>query len=448
MEVALFVPLDIEVVLNASVVMSRKDIYINHLVVLDPPSNMTVRPTGKPGQLHVKWSPPQFKYLENSLMYEVNFSSAGSNMQKVEIVKGKTECVILKLKSQTEYLVSIRAKPDGLSMDGYWTAWSKPVSAFTDSDLDPLIVSLTSVLILITALLLLTIILTHRRMIKKTVWPLIPSPENMFDGLFTVYQGNFQEWLGRGNVHVCWNLQFFSTDEPPTALEVLSEIKTFPPGLVRNKHQEIFQEEQRSLMSGSGAFKLQQEWAPLDESKSPDDLQSQANTRESYVVLNQNILLNNDFLSDTHSFTHSSNDVSEEEMPLQLLFWSPGMKHQNKTSPEEGEENFVFHDSMSQQSSQSSGIGCESPASIGAFDYAKCDPSGQLLYPTPSEAVPENNTSYPYLLMLDSGVSTGFSLTDFPTFISRANTGIYTNLCKREGLRENIPASDILHIEV
>ncbi|XP_062892063.1 erythropoietin receptor [Mobula hypostoma] len=446
MEVSLFTPLDIEVLLNRSVVMSRKDMYINHMVVLDPPSNVTVRPTGKPGQLHVKWSAPPFKYLDNSLMYEVNFSSVGSNIQQVNTVKGKTECVILKLKSQTEYVISIRAKPDGVSMDGYWTTWSKPVSAFTDSDLDPLILGLTSVLILITALLLLTIILTRRRMIKETVWPLIPSPENMFDGLFTVHHGNFQEWLGRGNVQIWWNVQLFGTDEPSTALEILSEINTFPPSFLRNKHQEIFPEDRRFLMSGSGTFKPQQEWVPLDESESPEHLQLEAHAREAYVVLNQNSLLNNDFLSGTYNVTHSSSDVSEEEMPLQLLFWGPEMKRHSKASPGEGQENVLSRDSISQHSSQSSGIECESPASFGAFDYAKCDPAGHLLYPSSSEAVLEN-THHPYLLMLDSGISADFSLTNFPSLVSKSDEGLYTNLCKREDLHENFPVSRHLHIE-
>ncbi|XP_069783305.1 erythropoietin receptor isoform X2 [Narcine bancroftii] len=446
MQVSLFSPLDIEVWLNASVVKRREEMYINRLVVLDPPSNVTVQPTGKPGQLHVQWSPPQFKYLENSLMYEVNFSSAGSNVQKVETIKGKTKCIILKLKLQTEYFVSVRAKPDGVSLDGYWTLWSTPVSAFTDSDLDPLIVSLASILILITVLLLLTILLTYRRMIKETFWPLVPSPENKFDGLFTVYQGNFQEWLGQHSAQVRWNLQFFSTNDPPSALEVLSEIKTFPPGQVKSKHQEIFQDEQSFMMIGSCAFKLQEPWMPLDESRSRDYLQPSDSTREAYIVLNQDFLLNNDLHSDMHSFTQSSNDISEEEMPLQLLFMSPGMKHQNKSFPEEREEDLVLNSSISRQSSQSSGIGHESPVSFGAFDNAKCDPGGQLIYPNPSNGLLGNHTNHPYHLMLDSGVSADFNQTDLPSFGTQSSTGIYTNLWKREDLLENIPALNVLHI--
>ncbi|XP_032906770.1 erythropoietin receptor [Amblyraja radiata] len=445
-EVSLFAPLDIDVLLNTSIIMSKRDLYINHMVVLDPLTNVTVRPTGKAGQLHIRWSPPPFKYLGNSLMYEVNFSMVSSSVQKVETVKGKTECTIVKLKPQTKYVVRIRAKPDGVSMDGYWTSWSKPVSAFTDSDLDPLIISLTTVLILITALLLLMVLLSHRRMIKEVFWPRIPSPDNMFDGLFTVYQGNFQEWLGQKTVQVWWNQQFFSTDDPSTALEVLSEIKTFPPCLAWGKRHDIFHDDRTFLLCESEAFKLQHQWGPMDGSKTPDPLVSTANSRAAYVVLNQNLVPNDHGLPEARSPGQGGSDVSEEEMPLQLLFMDPGMKCRKEPIPEEGEGISLQLPSLSRQSSQSSGIGRESPDSFATFDYAKCDPTGRLLYPNPTEGV-LGNTNHPYLLMLDSGVSADFSINYFPSDISKSDADIYTNLCKREDVRENILAPNALHVQ-
>ncbi|XP_067829172.1 erythropoietin receptor [Heptranchias perlo] len=447
MDVSLFAPLDIEVSSNSCIVMSRKDMYINHAVLLDPPSNVTVQQTGKPGQLHVKWSAPQLKYLENSLMYEVNFSSAGSSVQKVEIIKGKTECIILKLKSQTEYHVSIRVKPDGVSMDGYWTIWSKPVSATTVSDLDPLILSLTLVLILIIMLLSLSILKTYHRTIKEKIWPLVPSPENMFDGLFTVYRGNFQEWLGRSSGQIWWNLQFFSTDEPPTVLEVLSEIKTFPPGLAKIRHQDVFLDEQSFLVAGSDALKLQQQTL-MDEGKLPVRVQIAPDAKDAYIVLNQNFLPNNTFLSDACGFTHSSNDVSEEALPLQLLFENPGVSlYEDKDSTEEEEEDSSLHASISCQFSESSGIEQGSPVSFIGFDYAKYDPSGQLLYLSPLKFKLESDAYYPYLLMSDSGVSADYSMTDFQSLKDKADTEIYTNLCRRDDHLESVPASIALHSE-
>uniref|UniRef100_UPI00398E9F8D erythropoietin receptor isoform X1 n=2 Tax=Pristiophorus japonicus TaxID=55135 RepID=UPI00398E9F8D len=439
MDISLFAPLDIEVSLNSSVVMSRKDIYINHVVVLDPPSNVTVRRTGKPDQLYVKWAAPKLKYLENSLMYEVNFSSVGSSVQKVEIVKGKTERIILDLKSQTEYLVSVRAKPDGLSLDGYWTQWSKAVSTFTDSDLDPLILSLSFVLIMIIMLLVLTILMTQRRTIKEKIWPLVPSPENMFTGLFTVYRGNFQEWLGRSSAQIWWNLQFFSTDEPPTALEVLSEIKTFPPGGAKIRRQDIFVDLPSFLAGGSEARK-QQRRTPTEGGKSSASGQVAPDAKEAYVVLNHNLLPRNAFLSDARSFTHSSNDVSEEEVPLQLLFESPRVSFQEDASTnEEEEECSLQHASVSRHSSRSSGIEPGSPASMTGFD-----PSRQLIDLSPLRVKLESDSNYPYLMMSDSGVSADLSTADFRP---RANTGMYTNLYKREALLQSIAIPTVHHSE-
>ncbi|XP_041032922.1 erythropoietin receptor isoform X2 [Carcharodon carcharias] len=439
MDVSLFAPLEIEVSLNSSVITSRQDIYINKLVILDPPSNVTVQRTGKPDQIHVKWSAPQLKYLENSLMYEVNFSSVGSNVQKVETIKKKTECIITKLKSQTEYLVSIRAKPDGLSIDGYWTVWSEPVSVITDSDLDPLILSLSLVLVMIIMLLFLTLLMTHRRVIKEKIWPLVPSPENMFDGLFTVYRGNFQEWLGRSSVQIWWNLQFFSTNEPASALEILSEVKTFPPDLVKIKHQEVFLDEQSFLVPGFDPLKLQRETL-MDEGKLPARVQVPSDNREAYVILNQNFLSGNTSLSDACSLTQNSNDVSDEEMPLQLLFESSGMSSQEDKSSTRGEDS-LQDASISCQSSLSSGIEQGSPVTLTCFDYAKCDSGGQLLYLNPLRVKLERDRYYPYLQMSDSGVSADFSITDFQLRRNTVDTGAYTNLYRREDFPECTHAS-------
>lgn len=52
-------------------------------VLLDPPMNLSVRQTGKPGQLHMKWLPPPLKYMDDSIIYEVGFSTVGSELRKV-----------------------------------------------------------------------------------------------------------------------------------------------------------------------------------------------------------------------------------------------------------------------------------------------------------------------------------------------------------------------------
>ncbi|XP_078091043.1 erythropoietin receptor [Mustelus asterias] len=437
-DVFLFAPLEIEVSLN-SVIVVRRNIYINSVVILDPPSNITVQRTEKPDQLHIKWSAPQLKYLENTLMYEVKFSSVGSSVQKVETIK-KTEFLILGLKSQTEYLISIRAKPDGIAIDGYWTVWSQPVSAITESDLDPLILILSLILVMIVLLLFLTIFVTHRRTIKEKIWPLVPSPENMFDGLFTVYRGNFQEWLGRSSGQIWWGLQFFSSDEQATALEILSEVKTFPPDLAKVKRQEVFLDEQDFLFSGSEPFKLRREDL-MDEGKWPARGTGTPDNTEAYVVLNQNFLPGVSSLHQARRFTLSSNDVSDEEMPLQLLFESSRLSSREESSST-AEEEYSRGDSMSRQSSLSSGIEQGSPVTPTRFDHARDNPGGQLLYLNPLRFKLERDRTYPSLQISDSGVSADFSMVDFLSRRNTADLGIYTNLYRREDLPECVRASN------
>ncbi|MBN3282357.1 EPOR protein, partial [Polyodon spathula] len=204
-EAILFAQLDVTVRVNDLILhhrsLSADQVYFPSMpqgcvliaVLLDPPMNLSVRQTGKPGQLHMKWLPPSLKYMDDSIIYEVGFSVAGSELRKTEVIKGgRTDCVLMKLKPLTRYVVSVRAKPDGITYNGYWSAWSEPVTAETPTDLDPLILALSLILLLIMTVLFVTVFLSHRRFLLKKMWPRIPSPEGTFGGLFTVHRGNFQ----------------------------------------------------------------------------------------------------------------------------------------------------------------------------------------------------------------------------------------------------------------
>lgn len=52
-------------------------------VLLDPPANVTVSSTGKQGQLSVSWLPPSLRYMDDSMMYEVSYAVADSNVWQV-----------------------------------------------------------------------------------------------------------------------------------------------------------------------------------------------------------------------------------------------------------------------------------------------------------------------------------------------------------------------------
>lgn len=47
---------------------------------------MTVTNTTKQGQLNVTWVPPNLKYMDDSMMYEVSYSVVGSHGMQVMLI--------------------------------------------------------------------------------------------------------------------------------------------------------------------------------------------------------------------------------------------------------------------------------------------------------------------------------------------------------------------------
>jgi erythropoietin receptor len=109
----------------------------------------------------------------------------------VEILEGRTECVLSNLRGATRYTFAVRARMAEPSFSGFWSAWSEPASLLTASgetpgggvggvgakhsgkssaltsslspDLDPLILTLSLILVLILLLLAVLALLSHRR---------------------------------------------------------------------------------------------------------------------------------------------------------------------------------------------------------------------------------------------------------------------------------------------
>uniref|UniRef100_A0A452IWN9 Fibronectin type-III domain-containing protein n=1 Tax=Gopherus agassizii TaxID=38772 RepID=A0A452IWN9_9SAUR len=347
-------------------------------VLLDPPSNLTARAPESPGQLAVSWQPPGLRYLESSLRYEVAFAPEGAERQT---------CLILNLRGRTRYTLAVRVRPDGVSYSGYWSAWSAPVTVLTPHDLDPLILSLSLILVLIVVLLALFALLTHRRFLKKKLWPVIPSPEHKFEGLFTLYKGNFQLWLGQRNAYPWWSMNPGYLEEQPTTLEVLSEgheskvegpVPPLPPkaqGLVLPTHPEL-------------PVEPQDDYLVLDEQLMP-------------CSLGEDSLL----LPDAQS---SAGSESPHAMEQEL--GPPGATPE--PVPEEG------------------------VSSSSSFEYTIFDPSSELLAPCGHQ----RPLKYSYLLVSDSGISTDYN----PLGTSTHQPNLYTNLCQDGCQAQPFPASYVV----
>lgn len=391
-QVQFFVPLDIQV-LQDGLAIHNRSLLVELVFLLDPPANLTVSAAEQQGQLRVSWLPPPLKYMDDSMMYEVSYTVADSDMGKVEEVRASSELVLRGLQPGTKYKVRVRVKLDGISYNGYWSAWTKPVFMETlPADLDPLIVSLSLVISLIFILLSLTVLLSYRRFLLKKIWPIIPTPESKFQGLFTVYGGDFQEWLGNSSGGLCLTPNYLYSDELPSPLEVLSEVslgpslalsalplKT-PAALAEGGEEEGEEEDKRpdsammveSWRESNPDHWLMEQLQALHQNPTPHSQSSLLESQDTYVTLNTR--------HPSGSAEEPLHDILEETMPLEVLFASGRSSSESRS------------DLGSLQ--QSSGLGRLS--SHSSFEY-------------PNHTWPPKGPGYTHMAVADSGVSMDYS---------------------------------------
>ncbi|XP_061604055.1 erythropoietin receptor isoform X2 [Phyllopteryx taeniolatus] len=228
-QASMFVPMDIEIRRDGNLIHNRS-LLAELFFLLDPPANVTVSRTGQEGQLNVSWIPPPLKHMDDSMMYEVSYATLDSHTAQVEVVQASSRMILRSLQPGTKYTVRVRAKLDGISYNGYWSLWSDPVFMETPpAELNPLIVFLIFITSFILMVLSFAVLVSNRRFLRKKIWPTIPTPDGRFQGLFTDYGGDFQEWLSHTTGGLCSTPALFYNEEYPTSLEVLSELSLKPP---------------------------------------------------------------------------------------------------------------------------------------------------------------------------------------------------------------------------
>uniref|UniRef100_A0A2I3GSL1 Erythropoietin receptor n=1 Tax=Nomascus leucogenys TaxID=61853 RepID=A0A2I3GSL1_NOMLE len=372
-----FVPLELRVTAASGAPRYHRVIHINEVVLLDAPVGLVARLADESGHVVLRWLPPPETPMTSHIRYEVDVSAgngAGS-MQRVEILEGRTECVLSNLRGRTRYTFAVRARMAEPSFGGFWSAWSEPVSLLTPSDLDRLILTLSLILVLILVLLTVLALLSHRRALKQKIWPGIPSPESEFEGLFTTHKGNFQLWLYQNDGCLWWSPCTPFTEDPPASLEVLSE---------------------RCWGTTMQAVELgTDDEGPLLEPVGSEHAQ------DTYLVLDKWLLPQN---------------PPSEDLP------GPG-----------GSVDLVAMDEGSEASSCSSALASKpSPegASAASFEYTILDPSSQLLRPwtlCPELPPTPPHLKYLYLVVSDSGISTDYSSGDSQGAQGGLSDGPYPN---------------------
>ncbi|XP_043091088.1 erythropoietin receptor [Puntigrus tetrazona] len=404
-----FTTLDVQVSRDGRTLYARS-LNAENFLLLDPPRNLTVMSSGKEGQLNVSWLPPPLKYMDDSMIYEVRYAVEGSNMGKVEVVKVSTMLVLLGLQPDTRYKVWVRVKPDGVAYKGYWSAWTKPVFGVTPpSDMDPLIVLLVLFIGLILCLLSLALILSHHKFLLKKFWPDIPKPEHKFPGLFTVYKGDFKEWMSQNNGSMWGRSVQVYAEELPSPLEVLSEVSLPSHGASQREERKPAEEEEEKdgerpdrWREPPHAHLLMEQLRALRENPDSHSQSSLLQSHDTYVTLDQG------------ESERRADDVFEETLPLQTLFTAAGTSSSSASRSDLGSLR------------QSSGSGRLSSQS--SFEY-------------PNHTWPPKGPGYAYMAVADSGVSMDYSPMSSGRIAELGRHRLYTNDYKNEIFPHKWPLS-------
>ncbi|XP_038549289.1 erythropoietin receptor [Micropterus salmoides] len=394
----MFVRMDIQVH-REGILIHNRSLLVELLFLLDPPANVTVSSTGQQGQLNVTWVPPPLKYMDDSMMYEIGYTTADSHVGQVEVARASSELILRGLQPGTKYEVRVRVKLDGISYNGYWSAWSEPVFMKTlPAELDILLVSLTLIISFVLIVLSLTLLLFHRRFLTKKIWPTIPTPDGKFQGLFTVYGGDFQKWLGQTNGGLWLTPALFNLEECPSPLEVLSELSLCPPQhspplppkasealtTGRKEDTDVKKGLNKTEPLQRGDSCLTEEWRAtphdhwlmdrlraLQQNPVPCSQSSMLESQDAYVTLSAN----------NHNADEHLDDILEETSPLEVLFAS------RKTAL------------------------CESYSDLGSVPQSSGSGrlSSQSSFEYPNQAWMSKGPGYTYMAVADSGVSMDYS---------------------------------------
>ncbi|KAM3597935.1 uncharacterized protein V6R79_011406 [Siganus canaliculatus] len=417
--IQMFIQMDIQVRREGALIHNRS-LLIELVFLLDPPANVTLGSTGQQGQLNVSWVPPPLRYMDDSMMYEVSYATADSHVWQVEQVQASSELILRGLKPGTKYKARVRVKLDGISYSGYWSAWSELVFMETlPAELDLLIVSLSLVVSFILVGLLLTTLLSHRSFLVEKIWPAIPTPDSKFQGLFTVYGGDFQEWLGHTNGGIWLTPAFYNSHEHPSPLEVLSELSLcpllssppLPPKASRasstdrkeDSHVKKGSDEAEPLERGDSAMTGAWRAAPhdhwlmdrlraLQQNPVPGSHSSMLESQDAYVTLSGNNRGEDEHLD----------DILEETLPLEVLF-----------------------------ASRKAAL-CESHSDLGSMQQSSGSGrlSSQSSFEYPNHIWIPKGPSYAYMAAADSGVSMDYSPMSRVDDI--AKVAIYANEYKND----------------
>ncbi|XP_061681342.1 thrombopoietin receptor [Syngnathoides biaculeatus] len=178
---------------NAAVPLTRtfytQEFTLKNIIKTYPPAHLTV--LLEKHKLCLKWKAPLMS-LSSHLQYEVGCQIRETKAWVLISTKGPVTATCLEVPPNNQYRVKVRAKPNGSIYSGHWSEWSEVLTGKTPADIDTLLITCIPVMLLITAVILLSLGFTYFRKLKQYLWPPVPNLDKVLRGFLT--EINLQKW--------------------------------------------------------------------------------------------------------------------------------------------------------------------------------------------------------------------------------------------------------------
>uniref|UniRef100_UPI00358F3F0F thrombopoietin receptor-like n=1 Tax=Myxine glutinosa TaxID=7769 RepID=UPI00358F3F0F len=205
--------------------VAHRPFFLHQVVEPAAPINVIAAPGPNNLELIVTWSAPILA-LQYLLRYEIRYSEYGNDIWKLIQAKENSSSLQLQdMVANKTYRVQIRAAPGTPELRGSWGPWSttavaKPSPMHNRSRLMHLMAFVPIITIFV------GVLLANRNIsrIKNWLWPSIPSLNKSFNGLYTEFKGNFEDWLA--STWISATRAAGPSDVSACAIEVLSEIQS------------------------------------------------------------------------------------------------------------------------------------------------------------------------------------------------------------------------------
>ncbi|XP_063057315.1 thrombopoietin receptor isoform X2 [Engraulis encrasicolus] len=182
---------------------------MNNSIKTGPP--MALRGEADGARLHLHWDAPSEVFAQH-LIYEIRYRSRDQAAWKHFTWQSPEASLHLNEQTGSQYLVQIKAKPNGVLYDGYWSDWSDVLTADLPSNNGLLFFACIPLVILLLTAVITSVLTRYFRKIKQYLWPPVPKLDKILESFLT--EG--PQWDPTFNIKQC-------DDTPASVVEIVSD---------------------------------------------------------------------------------------------------------------------------------------------------------------------------------------------------------------------------------